>query len=1132
MIDVRCTVVSNFGRVVDGSIRQVPAQSEWLVYTEGTLTIAGVSVPGVGKRLKLAYERDGLLTRFPRKLYVIAATANPYKGQTFVRVGDRLALAKSLQGDLAIIGADESPPDWWVALDPADQESVPPPIKSSAVLARCLSELGIPDAGGEPLTGTITAEEVSLDSGYANVMSRLMRSEGRLGVMQKDGSFQVRKWPTQSVGGPVFDREQFIEFRPVEGVRRPWRSVKVRWEAPEVTNGGLLFGSPDGFDPDATDSLGGLPDGYDFDPLNFDPLDPNLDGLNLDLLEDSFLGDFDPSDNSDQEEQFRRNWEFSDETGNPQEIRVAYQSPEGGEMEAVYMLMPYSSTRTKYQKVRDAEGRAQWVVGSREGKRSGIVAQANPNLTSTGLELGLDSGAMPANARTFTEYQYEVAEDGVKVIYERTTEYITEVELAGKLGIDDYTAGTEDVIGLGTGELIGQVRTSYYSYSGNMTQVSVAEYRAWGLTQEGTQQSAKAAKDATSLGRLAQVINAAKAMVLVNQTVRSAIGRGPVQTRPPRIELQSSETLGQPTTDGGKLENRLSIRNVTDEVRAAIDPAGGAGDDLDFSTLPGDTAEAVLELPFPSGAYVAAQKYSDGTLKLYAVPGGAQARALEYAKTELYASWGQANGVTIALAPWEFPADPFSPLILRAAGIATEFRVNAPVWTITPGGMIVSCDALLIGALGTYDAPNALPWVPMSSSIQSLPAAPAVTDNGSPVPADSITTPVDFDPATPETALNTLPEDGADVPRQESGGGPLVPPVALLGFVRATTRTAARVTGWSFDRSSRNYTITATSGTGGACRFSVAISTKTFGLTRAMIHAPSLSGAIASVPTLIHATTIGRAQVGPELWTPASIATAFWLDAADASTMTLDGSSVTEWRDKSGNDMHAAKDPSWPAPLLDVEAWNNLNGVRFGSASNTRLIVPSSTEYFRFLHESEAHVFAVFISDHYSDDGMLLETASWGAGPGMQIEVQGRYGDHYVQTALYGATSSGSYHYEQTNEVLMIQHDAEIFNVAINAQEASASDWVRSFVNGAPSSHVEAGVTQPGDYTGPCNKDLMIGDGYYGDFRGVLLEKFMVGGPMTEAMQQKAIGYLAHKWGRLTRLAVDHPYKTFPPFEE
>lgn len=44
--------------------------------------------------------------------------------------------------------------------------------------------------------------------------------------------------------------------------------------------------------------------------------------------------------------------------------------------------------------------------------------------------------------------------------------------------------------------------------------------------------------------------------------------------------------------------------------------------------------------------------------------------------------------------------------------------------------------------------------------------------------------------------------------------------------------------------------------------------------------------------------------VAASRWSPSSLSPNVWVDAADASTFTLDGSLVSEWRDKSGNNRH------------------------------------------------------------------------------------------------------------------------------------------------------------------------------------------------------------------------------------
>lgn len=46
---------------------------------------------------------------------------------------------------------------------------------------------------------------------------------------------------------------------------------------------------------------------------------------------------------------------------------------------------------------------------------------------------------------------------------------------------------------------------------------------------------------------------------------------------------------------------------------------------------------------------------------------------------------------------------------------------------------------------------------------------------------------------------------------------------------------------------------------------------------------------------------------GGRLWTPELLSTALWLDATDASTITLNGTTVSQWNDKSGNGRNATQ---------------------------------------------------------------------------------------------------------------------------------------------------------------------------------------------------------------------------------
>ena len=78
--------------------------------------------------------------------------------------------------------------------------------------------------------------------------------------------------------------------------------------------------------------------------------------------------------------------------------------------------------------------------------------------------------------------------------------------------------------------------------------------------------------------------------------------------------------------------------------------------------------------------------------------------------------------------------------------------------------------------------------------------------------------------------------------------------------------------------------------------------------------------------------TVGLASAVASPWTPAQLGAKLtnWYDASDASTLTLSGSLVVEWRDKSGNTRHLNTDTDTSKrPTFGATAFNSLPGVHF-----------------------------------------------------------------------------------------------------------------------------------------------------------------------------------------------------------
>ena len=64
-------------------------------------------------------------------------------------------------------------------------------------------------------------------------------------------------------------------------------------------------------------------------------------------------------------------------------------------------------------------------------------------------------------------------------------------------------------------------------------------------------------------------------------------------------------------------------------------------------------------------------------------------------------------------------------------------------------------------------------------------------------------------------------------------------------------------------------------------------------------------------------------------WTPAEIPTQLWFDGADASTITHSSNSISQWRDKSGNNRHANQGTAGSQPQLVSNALNGKSLLRF-----------------------------------------------------------------------------------------------------------------------------------------------------------------------------------------------------------
>jgi len=237
------------------------------------------------------------------------------------------------------------------------------------------------------------------------------------------------------------------------------------------------------------------------------------------------------------------------------------------------------------------------------------------------------------------------------------------------------------------------------------------------------------------------------------------------------------------------------------------------------------------------------------------------------------------------------------------------------------------------------------------------------------------------------------------------------------------------------------------------------------------------------------------------VWNPSMISTALWLDAADASTVTLVSGAVSQWNDKSGNNRNATQATVGNRPTYTSAALNGKNVVAFPgtacmTANNVAITQPGNVT-----------VFAV---------------AQYSTGTGAQF---------------YGVSANGV-------GILKSSTEIQIFRAGSAASVGQSAGNLVPVLSSAGQNGVNAFVSVNGNTpsitssfptsTTTNSTNAIIGALVDGSpptlpISGYIAELLVVNTYDTSANLSKTVGYLAHKWGLEANLPVGHPYKTTGP---
>lgn len=270
--------------------------------------------------------------------------------------------------------------------------------------------------------------------------------------------------------------------------------------------------------------------------------------------------------------------------------------------------------------------------------------------------------------------------------------------------------------------------------------------------------------------------------------------------------------------------------------------------------------------------------------------------------------------------------------------------------------------------------------------------------------------------------------------------------------------------------------------------------------------------------------------IASSLWTPHVLTLALWLDAKDTSTLTVAlDNTVSEWRDKSGNNRHAVQDTLSLRPFYSAS--------KFCVFSSSYL--KKMTGVFTGINDGSINEYTLFIVVKPKKTSSYVASQN---NSGASFFGYDEYNSIFFGTTSFSGTN--------TNGATSIVFSATTKAIALTETRNNLAPHLISRAHSVGSEKLMIGVlrTNSGAITSRINGDNASGAtalvnnlgwkdySIFGQYTansvgdGEIHEILLVhNGDLGGDTIYKIEGFLAHKWDLLANLPSDHPYKTSPP---
>jgi hypothetical protein len=247
---------------------------------------------------------------------------------------------------------------------------------------------------------------------------------------------------------------------------------------------------------------------------------------------------------------------------------------------------------------------------------------------------------------------------------------------------------------------------------------------------------------------------------------------------------------------------------------------------------------------------------------------------------------------------------------------------------------------------------------------------------------------------------------------------------------------------------------------------------------------------------------------------PLSVNPIAWYDAADATTITLGGTNVQKWNDKTGKGYNLSLG-SGTITYSNTALGQSIN-LSGGYMFSTSLANLQTYALFTVLGSPKA------VSNQAVITGRPNTATSYGStdGFGLYVDSSGT-----PQLRLYG-NSGGS----NINTVSGTGVSLSAMYPVIASYTGAANGVISSWINGNDGTVTTTGINRTisgqgfaigAEWTGTAYTNLSAVTSLY--------EIVVMSNVPTTIQRQQMEGYLAWKWGLQANLPTSHPYKTFTP---